>query len=537
VNREKFPTKSGSIDMAARESPAYSLWVYDSNGVAMTGTALRRALCGASLGLRAALACLPIAGCVVGPDFKKPAAPAVSDYTAHPLTATTASPGVAGGEAQNFDRGAEIPADWWTLFHSQPLNALIEQSLANNHDLKAAQAALLVARENVLAQRGAFFPNVSASFSASHQRQSEAISPTPNSNAFEYSLFTPQLSISYTPDVFGLNRRGAESIKAQEQAVRFQMIAAYLTLTNTVAATAIQEAALQAQIDATRRLIEIDTEVVQTLKYQLAKGYASRLDLAAQESQLAATAATLPPLVKQLAQQQDLLAALTGRFPSQAPAQPLDLANLNLPQDLPVSLPSNLVEQRPDVLQAEANLHAASAQIGIATANRLPNIELTASAGSTALAIDQIFNANNGFWSVGAALTAPIFDGGTLLHQERAAKAAYVQASEQYRSTVLTAFQNVADTLTAVEQDAEALKASAAAADAAKVTLDLSERQWRSGYASYLSLLSAEQAYQQARIGLVQAQANRYADTAALFQALGGGWWRRADLAKDKNEP
>jgi NodT family efflux transporter outer membrane factor (OMF) lipoprotein len=273
---------------------------------------------------------------------------------------------------------------------------------------------------------------------------------------------------------------------------------------------------------------------VQTLKYQFAKGYADRLDLAAQEAQLAQVAATLPALLKQSAQADDLLAVLSGRFPSQAPAQTFELSALTLPQDLPVSLPSALVAQRPDVLQAEANLHAASAQIGVAAANRLPNIQLTADAGSTALAIGRVFAPGNGFWEVGAALTAPIFDGGTLRHTERAAKATYVETAEQYRSTVLTAFQNVADTLTALNADAEGLKASSAAADAAKITLDLSERQWRDGYASYLSLLSAQQAYQQARITLVQAEANRYADTAALFQALGGGWWRRADLARDK---
>jgi NodT family efflux transporter outer membrane factor (OMF) lipoprotein len=201
-----------------------------------------------------------------------------------------------------------------------------------------------------------------------------------------------------------------------------------------------------------------------------------------------------------------------------------------------VSLPAALVTQRPDVLQAEANLHDASAKIGIAVANRLPNIVLTASAGSSAAAVNQLFTSGTGFWGVGASLTAPIFEGGTLLHQERAAKAAYTQAAEQYRSTVLTALQNVADTLTALEQDAAGLSAASSAANAAKVTLDLAQRQWHDGYAGYLALLNAEQAYQQAQISLIQAQANRYADSAALFQALGGGWWHRADLAKENHE-
>jgi NodT family efflux transporter outer membrane factor (OMF) lipoprotein len=484
----------------------------------------------------AAFACLTIAGCAVGPDFKKPAAPDVGGYTDHPLSTTAASAHIAGGQSQEFVKGGDIPADWWTLFHSTALNALIEQSLANNHDLKAAQAALRVARENALAQRGAFYPSVTVGFSASRQMQPQSLAPVPITNAFQYDLFTPQVSVSYAPDVFGLTRRTVESADAQEQSARFQMIAAHITLSANVAAAAIQEASLEAQVDATRQLIAINTDMVRILQYQLTKGYASRLDLAAQQSQLAQVTAALPVLLKQLVQQKDLLAVLAGRFPGQAPVEKFELANLQLPRELPVSLPSELVAQRPDVRQAEANMHAASAQIGIAVANRLPNIQLTANAGSTALAIGQVFGPGTGFWNLGAALTAPIFEGGALLHEERAARAAYVEAAEQYRSTVLTAFQNVADTLAALEQDAQGLKAAASARDAAKVTLDLSQRQYQDGYASYLSLLSAEQAYQQAQINLVQAQANRYADTAALFQSLGGGWWHSANSTKDDNE-
>ena len=485
--------------------------------------------------LIAALVFSACAGCAVGPNFKKPAAPDVGEYTANPLATTVDSANVSGGEAQRFAKGGDISADWWTLFHSAPLNELIENSLTNNHDIKAAQAALSAAHENVLAQKGVFYPSVTGSFSATRQRQSGQIAPALNSNAFLYNLFTPQVSVSFVPDVFGLNRRTVESLKAQEQEVRFQMIATYTTLTSNVVVTAIQESSLQMQIGATRQLIDANSHMLQILQYQLSKGYANRLDVAAQESQLAQVAATLPPLIKQSAQLRDQLSVLAGRFPSQASEEKFELSSLQLPQDLPVSLPSALVEQRPDVLQAEANLHDASAKIGIAVANRLPNIVLTANAGSSAAALDQLFTSGTGFWGIGAAATAPIFQGGTLLHQERAARAAYVQAAEQYRSTVLTAFQNVADTLTALEQDAEGLKAAAAAADAAKITLDLAQRQLQDGYAGYLALLSAEQVYQQARINLVQAQANRFADTAALFQALGGGWWHRADL-QEKHE-
>jgi NodT family efflux transporter outer membrane factor (OMF) lipoprotein len=309
------------------------------------------------------------------------------------------------------------------------------------------------------------------------------------------------------------------------------MLAADLTLTTNVANAAIQDASINAQIDATRQLIDINTKMIEVLRLQVSKGYAGGLDLAAQESQLAQARAALPPLLKQSAQQHDLIAVLTGRFPVEAPESRFTLESLTLPADLPISLPSALVTQRPDVRQAQANLHAASAQIGVAEANRLPNFLLTGDAGSSSVAISRVFHSGTGFWDLGAAITAPIFQGGALLHQERAAKAAYQQSAEQYRGTVLTAVQNVADTLAAIEQDAEGLKATAAAADAAKTTLDLSERQYRAGYAGYLSLLSAEQTYQQARLALVQAQAARFSDTVALYQALGGGWWRRPELA------
>jgi NodT family efflux transporter outer membrane factor (OMF) lipoprotein len=476
---------------------------------------------------------LLIAGCAVGPNFKKPAAPNVTGYTATSLSTISSVTNVAGGEVQRFVEGLDIPGEWWALFHSKPLNDLIERSLTNNPDLKAAQAALAVARENVLAQRGAYYPSVAGSFSATRQKTSSNISPTPSSGALDFSLYTPQVSVSYVPDVFGLNRRTVESLKAQAEQARFALVATHITLSANVVAAAIQEATLRAQINVTRQLIAVNTDMLQILHNQFAKGYASRLDVAAQESQLAQVTATLPPLLKQLAQQRDLLAALSGGFPSEDLPEKFELSSLQLPQELPVSLPSQLVEQRPDVRQAEENLHAASAQIGIATANRLPNVMLTADAGTMALEASRMFAGGAGFWDLGASVTQPIFQGGTLLHRERAAKAAYVQAAEQYRSTVLTAFQNVADTLNALEQDAEALKTAAAAADAAKVTLDLTRRQLETGYASNLALLNAEQTYQQAVISLVQAQANRYADTAALFQALGGGWWNRADFNKN----
>lgn len=477
-----------------------------------------------------------VGGCAVGPDFKKPEAPNVSRYTAAPMPAAlTGSPGIAG-QTQRFVNGSDVTADWWTLFHSQALDALIARAIEDNSDLKAAEAALKQANENVLAQRGAWFPAVAGSFAASRQRQPASLAPIPGNNALQFDLFTPQVSVSYTPDVFGLNRRTVESLEAQSDAARFQMAATYNTLVANVVVTAITLAAVDAEIDATNVLIADNGRMLEIVRYQFEKGYASGVDLAAQKSQAAQLAATLPPLMKQAAQLRDQLAVLAGHFPSEAGKDPVTLTDLTLPADVPVSLPSALVEQRPDILQAEANLHAASANIGIAIANRLPNIQLSANAGSTALAIGQLFAPGNNFWTLASTLSAPIFDGGTLLHQERGARAAYDQAAALYKGAVLTAFQNVADTLTALEQDGNGLQAAAAAEDAARTTRDLAERQLKDGYASPLQLLSAEQTWQQARINLVLAQSTRLSDTAALFDALGGGWWHQAELKGGKHE-
>lgn len=471
-------------------------------------------------------------GCVVGPNFKKPAAPQVPGYTPEPETATSSTAKITGGESQAFVQGRDIPGDWWSIFHCKPLNDLIEQALKANPDIKSAQAALLVARETTLAQRGFFYPSVSGGYSVTHARTSSQVSPFTASGALSYTLYTPQVSVSFVPDVFGLNKRTVESLTAQQEQARFALAATHITLSSNIAAGAIQEALLRGEIQTTNQLIAIDRKMLEILRSQYARGYASELDVAAQEAQLAQTAATLPPLLKQLEQQRDQLAVLAGSFPNQEMPEEFEFASMQLPRELPLSLPSQLVEQRPDVRQAEENLHSASASIGVAHANRLPSFNLTADAGSMALIFTH-FLTSGGFWDVGAGIAQPIFDGGTLKHRELAAKAAYTQAEEQYRSTVLTAFQNVADTLHAIQQDADGLKAASAAADAAKVTLDVTQKQLESGYTDYLTLLTAEQTYQQAELNLVQAQSNRYADTAALFQALGGGWWNRADLPKN----
>jgi NodT family efflux transporter outer membrane factor (OMF) lipoprotein len=480
--------------------------------------------------LRIAAVCATLlAGCAVGPDFETPKLPDNAGYgTAAQENKTAAPEGKAGG-AQHLDQGADIQADWWALFHSEPLNRLIEQALAQNADLAAGQAALRAAYESVYAQEGSYYPQLSANFTPLRQKDAAVLSPTLATPTPIFNLFTTQLTVSYTPDVWGANRRAVESEEAQAESQRFQLIATYLTLTSNLVGAAVQEASLRAQIAATREIVDAEQQLLDLTQRQFTAGQISQGAVIAQRAALAQAQATLPPLVKQLDIQRDLLTALAGRLPSQEIEQTFELDKLVLPLEIPLSLPSKLVAQRPDLRQAEANLHAASANIGIAIANRLPNITLSANAGSTATEIGQLFHPGSSFWEIAGGITAPIFDGNTLLHKERGARALYDQAAAQYRSTVITAFQNVADALKALSADADALQASVVAERAAAESLDIVRQQLKLGAINYLDLLNAETTYQQARITLVQAQATRYADTAALFQALGGGWWNRGD--------
>lgn len=466
-------------------------------------------------------------GCAVGPDFERPTGPAVDSYGRASLGAKTASTDVAAGEAQQFVQGLDIAHNWWSLFQSPELNALIERALKANPTLVAAQAALRQATELVYAQEGAFYPTAQASYSPSRQRVSAALSPPLNTDQLTYSLHTAQVGVNFVLDVFGGLRRQVESLTAQADSQRFELEAAYVTLASNIVAAVVQEASLRAQIAATREIIALSTKSLALLRRQLELGYIAGLDVAAQEAALAQAEQTLPPLQKQLEQNRNLLAALAGGFPSEDPVERFELAALHLPQELPVSLPSKLIEQRPDVRAAEAQMHAASAQIGVAIANRLPQFTISAAYGGVSTRFSQMFASGNPFWSVIGNVAQTLFAGGTLLHQQRAAQAAFEHAAAQYRSTVIGAFQNVADALYALRTDAEGLKAAAAAEQAAKRTLDLTLKQQQLGYVNYLALLSAQQAYQQTLLTRVQAQASRFADTAALFQALGGGWWNR----------
>jgi NodT family efflux transporter outer membrane factor (OMF) lipoprotein len=473
-----------------------------------------------------------LAGCAAGPDFVRPAAPNVGRYTSDALPDKTAASEVHGGEGQRFLAGEEVSAQWWTLFQSSALDTLIEQSFKANPNLQAAQAALRVAQENMRAQQGAYFPTVSADVNASRQKTAPVFSPTLDSGASPYSLHTAQVLVSYPLDVFGGNRRQVESLAAQADSQRFQLEAARVTLATNVAAAFVQIASLRDQITALHEVLRLQIDQLAILRKQFELGEIAEAAVITQEAALAQTQTQVPSLEKQLAQQNDALSVLLGKLPSEAEIASFSLDDLSLPEDLPLSLPSKLVDRRPDVRAAEADLHAASAQIGVAVANRLPQMTLSASRGSTTTRFADLFTVGTGFWSVAADIAQPIFQGGTLLHRQRAAEAAYDQAAAQYRSVVIGAFQNVADTLQALQYDADGLRAATAAERKTKESLDIARKQLELGDVSYLSVVVAEQAYQQAVLARVQAQANRYADTAALFQALGGGWLDQPDLAR-----
>lgn len=459
----------------------------------------------------------------MGPNFHRPPAPVTDRYTVEPLPDVTASAPGAGGAAQHFLAATDVPRNWWSLFGSQDLDDLVNDALRSNPDVASAQAALRQALENTAAQRGSYFPTVQGEFDASRNRDAVGVlQPTLNSGSPVYSLFTPQVTVSYVPDVFGANRRAVESLAAQAEASRDQLDATYLTLTANVVTAAIQEAGLRAQIAATEQVIALERESLDVMRRELALGAIAEADVYAQDAALAALEGTLPPLSKQLHQTEDQLAVLTGHLPADFKGSHVELDRLVLPTDLPLGVPSQLVDRRPDVRAAEAQLHAATAQVGVAIANMLPQFTITGDLGSTATLLHDLFKPGTGFWSLGVNGAQTLFEGGTLIHRKRAADAAMDQAGAQYRSVVLTAFQNVADALHALDTDADAFKAANRAEDAAQKSLSVARRQLELGAVSYLALVAAEQTYQQAVVALAQARANRYADTAALFQALGG---------------
>ncbi len=494
--------------------------------------------------IRAASAAATVAlltGCAIGPDFKRPDAPAESGYTRAPLPAATATADVAGGKAQRFVMGENIAAEWWKMFGSPQLNALIEQAIANNPSLEAAEASLRQAEELLDARKSILFPSVDGNLDV-RRAKSYANFGGGGQAIPAYTIATGSVQVSYVFDLFGGSFRALESIRAQTEAVKFQMEAAYLALTSNVVVAAVQQASLRAQVEATQTILSSQEQQLDLLRKQLELGGVAEADVLTQLTAVAQTRAQLPQLQKQLSQVENQILALAGRFPSQEPGVLFDFAELQLPEALPVSLPSQLVEQRPDVRASQANLQSASAEIGVATALLLPQISLNANYGSSASSIGDLFSAGSGVWSLSAGLVQPLFRGGQLWHQRKAAKAAYDAAAANYRGAVITAFQNVSDVLRALEVDAEAVKAQVEAERAAAQNLEIAQNRFQSGATNFLTLLDAQRTYQQTRIALVQAQAARYADTAALFVALGGGWWNRsqdtaANTAAANDEP
>lgn len=472
-------------------------------------------------GFFAAPLVLFLSACAAGPDFAPPVPPPVSSYEPGGMPAETETADGKLGAAQKFSADADIPGEWWTLFHSEPLNKLIAQSLKSSPDLEAAEAALREASENTKAAEGSWFPFIDAGGNVSRTKSS---SPSTGKST-TLTLYNATVSLSYPLDIFGLTARTVEELGAQEDFQRFQLEAARITLTGNVVTAAVQEASLRGRIAAEHEIIDNEQKQLDLIQRQFDLGAAPKSAVLAQSAALAAAQAALPPLEEQLAQTRHQLSVLAGRFPSDEPAASFELADLTLPEDVPVSLPSKLVEQRPDIAASEATLHAASAAIGVATANMLPQITLSADAGSNAARLGDLFSSGTGIWSLAAGVAQPIFHGGELLHKRRGAEAAFDNAAALYKKTVLAAFKDVADTLHALQSDASALKADVSSERAAVESLNLAQQQFEAGAISYLGLLAAEQTEEQAKLALVQAEAQRLADTAALFVALGGGWW------------
>jgi NodT family efflux transporter outer membrane factor (OMF) lipoprotein len=486
-----------------------------------------------------------ISACAVGPDFKQPEAPKTSSYTEGPLSKKlTIAPGVPGGTEQEFVEGADIEAQWWELYKSPELDALIKKALQQNPNLGAADAALRAAQENVNAQIGGqYFPAVSVGGAATRQLQPSAIYGIPYGSD-TYNLYNTSVNVSYKLDVFGGARRAVEGARAQAEVAQYQLEGAYLSLTANVVTSAVKEAALRAQLQATEEILKAQTNLAEVTEKQLVIGTVSKVDVTSQRTLVSTSQVDLFNYERNLAFARNQLAVLVGELPSNAAITQFDLSKLHLPEKLPLSVPSSLVRQRPDVRAAEAQLKAQNAFVGVATANLLPQFNITGSIGSAALTSVALFGPNSALWSIGGGILQPLFQGGQLLAQRRGAIANYEQAAFQYQATVLSAFQEVANALRALETGAQGLKAASDAERYAYETLDLVQQQYKLGTASYLAVLYYQNQYQQAKVKSVAAQATRFSDTAALFTALGGGWWNREGPAfkpkaianKDQNE-
>ncbi|MEZ5463219.1 efflux transporter outer membrane subunit [Dokdonella sp.] len=462
-------------------------------------------------------------GCAVGPDFRAPVLPDNAGYRTDDLPESTVSAEAPTGAAQRLVEGAQVPARWWESFASAELNRRVEQAFANSPDIASAQAALRQAVAQSDVARGGLFPSVDAAAGANRQESPFSTGPVSGS-ASPYTIYNASIDVGYTLDLFGGVRRSVEAQDAIADLQRYQLQGTYLSLAANVVTTSIREASLRGQILANEEITRVYQEQYELTDRQYETGVKSQGDVLFARSQVAAARAQLPTLSKLLAQTQTQLAVYLGQFPSEAEFEALTLDDLQLPLEVPVSLPSAVVRARPDVLAAEASLHQATAAVGIATANLFPNIVLSASLGSQALERGDLFGGSSEAWSLGLNLLQPIFRGGSLRAQKRAAEAGLDQASADYRSTVLTAFQNVADSLRALELDAESLASRAAALEATADSLAIARRQYEDGSVGYLQVLIESRLFEQARVLFIEARANRLADTAAMYAALGGAY-------------
>lgn len=487
-------------------------------------------------------ASLSLDGCAVGPDFQSPPPPDAERFTPEKISRVDDLKLVAGGD---------VPQRWWETFRSKKLDRLIQASISRNPTLQAAEAAIKSSYYVAEAQKGQFLPQAGLNsndsvFLQSNNRSYGAINqsvfnqsfpypgnvlsgiavpnmPTNTPNAV-YSLFLKQLTVAYTLDVWGQNRRAVEALEAQTDAQRHQYEAAYLALTTNVVVAAVQEATLRAQLEAVEKVVKIERELLDLFQKQRGVGWASEADVLTQEAALAQSLQLIPPLRKQIAMQRDLITALAGRYSDDQVTETFKLSDLTPPHALPVSLPSKLVRQRPDIRAAEALLHSASAQVGVAVAARLPTVTLSANPGFSAFKLAQLFAPGTQFYTLAADVAHPLFTGFALENQQKAAEAALEQAGAQYKQTVITAFQNVADALRAIQSDTEAINAAAYAERVTSKNLEIVRGQLKIGSVSVLAVLNAQQTYLLAIVSLAQARGNRLADIAGLFMALGGGW-------------
>ncbi len=462
-----------------------------------------------------------LCSCAVGPRYVRPAAPTPSRYTTEVQAPSTEQ---AQGVAQHFAPDSQLASDWWQLFACRSLDTIVTQALQRNPGLEAAQAALRASEDNRRSGYGIFFPQAEFDAGATRQRYAPIRVGQPAPSAL-FNLFTLSASLSYALDVFGGQRRLIEGLGAQVDLQRASEQATYVALTSNVVDTVIARAAYRAEIDATRHLIDMQREQVRLGEIQAQAGTVPYANVLSLQAQLASYEATIPQLQQKLDQSEDLLATLVGHVPAEWRSPEIALADLTLPQDLPVTLPSELVRQRPDILLAEATAHAASANIGVATAALLPSINLSGSYSANGLTTGTVTAQGGRAWALAAGLSAPVFQGGTLWYKRKAAIDNYHQADALYRQTVLAAFAQVADTLRALDHDASVLKAQVAALAASQQALHLVQANYDAGLATYLDVLTADAQYHQALINELQAVAVRYQDTVALYVALGGGWW------------